>query len=82
MNNENIANLNPAHFTADEIAERDRRILATDKLIVKRNAAITRNARKTTTFRMQCNECGKKFNARGINGRCPKCRGCDFEPVG
>lgn len=74
--NANYANLDTAHFSAEEIAERDRRIVTTGKLIAKQDAALKRNA----TFRMQCNECGKKFNARGINGRCPKCRGCDFEP--
>lgn len=57
--------------TNEELIERERRIKFT-------NAKIER---QRLTFRMQCNECGKKFNARSINGRCPKCRGCDFEPV-
>lgn len=42
--------------------------------------ACSKKSRRSVTYRMQCNECGKKFNARGVNGRCPKCRGCDFEP--
>jgi DNA polymerase II large subunit len=30
---------------------------------------------------VQCNECGKKFKVANLDGRCPKCRGCDFEPT-
>ena len=57
--------------------EHDRRVQATNALIAKQTAAIIRNARMT----MLCNECGKKFKAASLNGRCPKCRGCDFEPT-
>jgi len=31
---------------------------------------------------VQCNECGKKFKVSNLDGRCPGCRGCDFELVG
>ena len=58
-------------FTDAELAEKARRLAYTNATIRK----------QSMSMQMRCNECGKTFKAKNLNGRCPKCRGCDFEPA-